>query len=249
MKTSVSTFGAFSLLGIDEGLKAIADAGFDAIDLGLDSLFPPKDTIDEAYAAYLLDEKRIRDMIDTLKEGLKKYGISVPNVSASKFLFYIPLAVLVSCNLWFGVTLNYSVTETVLYIVSMFGVGFLEEFLFRGLLFKAMEKNGLRSAVIVSSITFGIGHIINLFNGSGADLVSNLCQIFSAVAFGFLFVIIFFRSKSLLPCIFAHIAINSLNVFAKEITPQTNIIVSVILTVIAIAYTLILHKTLPKTTE
>ncbi|MBQ4627600.1 MAG: CPBP family intramembrane metalloprotease [Clostridia bacterium] len=184
------------------------------------------------------------------KQGLlKKYGISSPNASASKFLFYIPLAVLVSCNLWFGVTLNYSVTETVLYIVSMFGVGFLEEFIFRGLLFKAMEKNGLRSAVIVSSITFGIGHIINLFNGSGADLVSNLCQIFSAVAFGFLFVIIFFRSKSLLPCIFAHIAINSLNAFAREITPQTNIIVSVILTVIAIAYTLILLKALPKTTE
>ena len=82
MKTSVSTFGAFSLLGIDEGLKAIADAGFDAIDLGLDSLFPPKDTIDEAYAAYLLDEKRIRDMIDTLKEGLKKYGISVGQAHA-----------------------------------------------------------------------------------------------------------------------------------------------------------------------
>ena len=184
------------------------------------------------------------------KQGLlKKYGISVPNVSASKFLFYIPLAVLVSCNLWFGVTLKYSVTETVLYIVSMFGVGFLEEFIFRGLLFKAMEKNGLRSAVIVSSITFGIGHIINLFNGSGADLVSNLCQIFSAIAFGFLFVIIFFRSKSLLPCIFAHIAINSLNAFAREITPQTNIIVSVIITAIAIAYTLILLKTLPKTTE
>ena len=184
------------------------------------------------------------------KQGLlKKYGISVPNVSASKFLFYIPLAVLVSCNLWFGVTLNYSVTETVLYIVSMFGVGFLEEFIFRGLLFKAMEKNGLRSAVIVSSITFGIGHIINLFNGSGADLVSNLCQIFSAVAFGFLFVIIFYRSKSLLPCIFAHITINSLNAFAREITPQTNIIVSVIITAIAIAYTLILLKTLPKTTE
>lgn len=184
------------------------------------------------------------------KQGLlKKYGISSPNASASKFLFYIPLAVLVSCNLWFGVTLNYSVTETVLYIVSMFGVGFLEEFIFRGLLFKAMEKNGLRSAVIVSSITFGIGHIINLFNGSGADLVSNLCQIFSAVAFGFLFVIIFFRSKSLLPCIFAHITINSLNAFAREITPQTNIIVSVIITAIAIAYTLILLKTLPKTTE
>ena len=82
MKTSTSTFGAFSLLGIDEGLKAIAEAGFDAIDLGLDALFPQKDTIDEEYAAYLLDEKRIRDMIDQLKEGLKKYGLSVGQAHA-----------------------------------------------------------------------------------------------------------------------------------------------------------------------
>jgi len=184
------------------------------------------------------------------KHGLlKKYGISAPNASASKFLYYIPLVVLVSCNLWFGVTLNYSVAETVLYIVSMVGVGFLEEFIFRGLLFKAMEKNGLKSAIIVSSVTFGIGHIINLINGSGADIVSNLCQVFSAIAFGFLFVVIFYRSESLLPCIVAHCTINSLNVFAKEITPQTNIIVSVVLTVMAVAYTFILLKTLPKTTE
>ncbi len=82
MKTSVSTFAAFSLLGIDGGLRAIAEAGFDAIDLGLDALFPQKDTIDAEYEADLLDEKRIRDMIDTLKEGLKKYGLSVGQAHA-----------------------------------------------------------------------------------------------------------------------------------------------------------------------
>jgi sugar phosphate isomerase/epimerase len=82
MKTSVSTFGAFTLLGIDGALKAISEAGFDAIDLGLDSLFPQKDTIDEAYAAYLLDETRIRETIDPLKEGLKKYGLSVGQAHA-----------------------------------------------------------------------------------------------------------------------------------------------------------------------
>lgn len=82
MKTSVSTFGAFSQLGIDEGLRAIAKAGFDAIDLGLDSLFPQKDTIDEAYLAYLLDEKRIRAFIDAVKEGLQKYGITVGQAHA-----------------------------------------------------------------------------------------------------------------------------------------------------------------------
>lgn len=177
---------------------------------------------------------------------LKKYGIVKPNASSSRFLFYIPLVIIVSCNVWFGVMLNYSVIETLLYIISMIGVGFLEEFIFRGLLFRAMEKNGLYSAIIVSSITFGIGHIINLFNGSGADILSNLCQIISAVAFGFLFVVIFYRSQSLLSCIATHSAINALSVISKETTLSSGVVSSLIITVIAIAYTLVLLKTLPK---
>ena len=88
MKTSVSTFGAFSLLGIDGGLRAIAEAGFDAIDLGLDALFPQKDTIDEEYGAYLLDEKRIRETVDAVKEGLQTYGLTVGQAHAPSA--YVP---------------------------------------------------------------------------------------------------------------------------------------------------------------
>lgn len=88
MKTSVSTFAAFSMLGIDEGLRAIAEAGFDAIDLGLDSVFVQKDTIDEAYEAYLLDEKRIRETVDAVKAGLKKYGLTVGQAHAPNA--YVP---------------------------------------------------------------------------------------------------------------------------------------------------------------
>ena len=91
---------------------------------------------------------------------LIKYGICSVKVPASKFLFYIPLAVIVSCNLWFGVSFNYPLADSCFYVISMVCVGFIEEFIFRGLLFRAMEKNGLKSAVIVSSVTFGIGHII-----------------------------------------------------------------------------------------
>lgn len=82
MKTSISTFGAFSLLGIDEGLRAIAEAGFDAIDLGLDALFPQKDTMDEAYEAYLLDEIRIRETVDAVRAGLQTYGLTVGQAHA-----------------------------------------------------------------------------------------------------------------------------------------------------------------------
>ena len=130
----------------------------------------------------------------------------------------------------------------------MFCVGFLEEMIFRGFLFKAMAKNGIKSAIIVSSVTFGIGHIVNLINGSGATLLPNLCQVVSAIAIGFLFVVMFYRGKSLIPCILAHQFINVTSFFANEsaIDNTTRIVQSVIICVIALVYACILLKTLPK---
>jgi len=68
----------------------------------------------------------------------------------------------------------------------------------------------------VSSVTFGIGHILNLINGSGAELLPNLLQVVYATAAGFMFVMIYLRSGSLLVCIAAHGIFNALSVFADE---------------------------------
>lgn len=176
-----------------------------------------------------------------------KFGLCRPKVKSSKYLYYIPLLLIISCNLWFGVTLNFSAAETTLYIGSMVCVGFLEEVIFRGFLFKAMCRDSVKAAVIVSSVTFGIGHIINLFNGSGADLLSNICQICYAVAAGFMFVIIFYRGGSLWPCIITHSTVNALSVFADESgqTAAMEIISALALTAIALVYTIVLTKTLP----
>ena len=178
----------------------------------------------------------------------ERYGLCKSSVPARKLLYYVPLIVLATGNLWNGVAVNYSLAGAVCRIICMLCVGFVEEVIFRGFLFKAMAKNNLKSAVIVSSVTFGIGHLVNLFNGSGMDLANNLCQIIYAVAVGFLFVTIFYYSGSLLPCIITHSAINTLNTFANEaaLTAERQIIYTLVTTVLAVAYTLILTKTLPK---
>ena len=121
----------------------------------------------------------------------------------------------------------------------MLCVGFLEEVIFRGLLFTAIARNNIKSAVIISSVTFGIGHIINLFNGSGMELVSNLCQIVFAIAVGFLLVTIFSRGGSLLPCILVHSAINTLGTFANdaELTMQTQLLHLAALILLTVGYT------------
>lgn len=183
------------------------------------------------------------------KNGLlEKYGLCKTDVGASKFMYYVPLVILASCNFWLGISMNGSWVEFILYAISMICVGFIEEIIFRGFLFRAMEKDGLKSAVIVSSVTFGIGHIVNLINGSGATLLANFCQVVSAVAFGFLFVILYYRGKSIIPCILTHSAINISSFFANEnaMNDKTRIIHSLILCAIALAYTVVLIKTLPK---
>ena len=171
-----------------------------------------------------------------------KYGLCKPKLSAAKMLYYIPLLVLLTANLWYGVALNMSPLETALYVLSMFCVGFLEELIFRGLLFQAMTRDGVKSAIIVSSVTFGIGHIVNLINGSGAELLPNLLQVLYAMAIGFAFVMIYWKTKSLMPCIIVHSVFNGLSAFANEatMTPQRQIISGILLAVIAGGYALYL---------
>ena len=178
----------------------------------------------------------------------KRYGLCKSPVPACRFLYYVPLLILASGNLWNGVAVNYTPVETACRIVCMLCVGFLEEVIFRGFLFEAIAKDNIKSAIVISSVTFGIGHIINLFNGSGMDLANNLCQIAFAVAVGFLLVTIFYRGGSLLPCILVHAAINTLGTFANDanFTAEMHLLHLAVLIAVTVVYTLILTRTLPQ---
>ena len=159
-------------------------------------------------------------------------------------LWYVPLIILASVNLWLGAVLNYTITETLLYMGAMFCAGFLEEVIFRGFLFQALLPGGWKSAVLISSLTFGLGHLVNLFNGSGAELFASLLQVCYAFAVGFLFTILFWRTGSLRACILTHGTLNALSVFANE-TARTTVIDSLTaaaLTILALAYTFYLLR-------
>ena len=175
------------------------------------------------------------------------YGLKKSNTPASRMLFYIPLGILLIINVWNGFTLNYTILETVLYVLSMFIVGFLEEVIFRGLLFKEMSKDGLVGAIIVSSLTFGIGHIINLFNGSNMDLLSNIMQIIYATSAGFMFVMVYLKTDSIIICILIHGLFNALSAFSISYNDITvEVVISLVITLITLAYGLFILFNLNK---
>lgn len=177
-------------------------------------------------------------------EFKEKYGLCSFEANVKEYLYFVPLVLLASTNLWWGFRMNLTLVESVLYVISMLCVGFLEEVIFRGFLFKAMCKTNVKQAIIISSVTFGFGHIVNLLNGR--DIPETLMQICYAVAIGFLFTIIFYKGKSLWPCIVTHSACNSLSAFANtEDAPIWHGIVgSLFLCVASLAYAVyIIYKT------
>ena len=179
------------------------------------------------------------------KNGLLEfYGLCKSKIPASKMLFYIPVLAMLTANLWYGIGICVSPIEAVCYVLTMLCVGFLEEVIFRGLLFNAMRKDGVKSAILVSSLTFGMGHIINLFNGSGAELLPNLLQVVYATAAGFMFVMIYYKTESLIVCIVAHGVFNALSVFVNEakVTDTMHILSCVFLIVVCGGYGAYLAK-------
>ncbi len=161
-------------------------------------------------------------------------GLCRLNGRFSSFCYFIPLIVISSVNFWNGVTINFSAEETMLYIISMCFVGFLEEVIFRGLLFKGMCKTNVTVAMIVSSLTFGMGHIVNLLLGE--PVFDTLLQLIYASAIGFCYTAVFYVSGSILPCILSHVVVNSTSAFAIEPVDKIHIIITIVQTVISTGY-------------
>ena len=180
------------------------------------------------------------------KNKLKQYyGLrQVASADYRKYLYFLPLLILATANLWNGMVFEHAFLDTFLFIVCMLFIGFLEEIIFRGFLFKALSRKNVRSALLISSVTFGMGHIVNLLNG--ADFLPTLLQIGYATAIGFLFTVLFLKTKSLWPGILAHAVINATSLFAVEGNGSIQLISSLVMVVLSVGYALYLLRIVPE---
>ena len=158
-----------------------------------------------------------------IRNGLsEKYGLGHFKGDRKRFLFFIPLIIMSCINLKNGLGLNASAAVSLLMMVNLAVAGYVEEIIFRGFLFRAMAKDNLRSAIIVSAITFGAGHIVNLANT--ADTLGVLLQVCYAIVIGFMYTIIVYKGVSLWPCIASHMFVNGSSTFALEQGPFSDLI-------------------------
>lgn len=166
------------------------------------------------------------------------YGFSKVN-GIRKYLYFFPLFIIATVNIWGGVAVKNSALEIFLYILFMFNAGFIEEVLFRGFLYKLMSKKHPKIAILVSALTFGMGHIVNLINGE--EFVPTMLQLCYATAIGWLFVEIFIKSKSIVPCIITHCVLNALSIFNVD-NEIMNYVASFLLIIISVSYALFVKR-------
>lgn len=150
-----------------------------------------------------------------LHNGLgEQFGLCGFRGKLRGWLWFMPLILMSCVNLKNGLGLNAPSVVSLLMMVNMALAGYVEEVIFRGFLFRAMAKENLRSAILVSAVTFGVGHLVNLANT--ADTLGVLLQVCYAIVIGFLYTVIVYRGGSLWPCVASHMFVNGTSVFARE---------------------------------
>ncbi len=180
------------------------------------------------FSVLLLMYTRKYELIKTI--GLAKIGFD----DVKKSLFYLPLALIALANGVFFFDKTITLPDVILTLFFMILVAFLEELLFRGFLLKSIEQRSTtKTAIIISGVTFGFGHIVNVFNGYSG--MSQITQIVLAVLIGIVLAVLFVHTKSIVPGIIFHFIFNTASALSKDVPPLYDYIsVGVILLITAI---------------
>lgn len=162
-----------------------------------------------------------------------------PNTDTKTMLFYLPVIVLPFLNLFYGINYELSIIDVLALLAMYIGVGFMEEIIFRGLMFEALTAKWNRYVVVIFiSLTFAIGHIVSVV-AIGQSMPDTILQIINALVVGFMFMLIILASGNLTVCVIVHVLYNFLSSISMINSTNTSIIyANLIITALYFVYLL-----------
>lgn len=144
------------------------------------------------------------------RKRLSVYGICFPKHWRKKDIGWLmPLLSFPFINMYLKGNQTMLQNSLITFLLMLFTV-FLEELLFRGyLLVYLFEKYGIDNkwiGMIISSVLFGMFHIVNLFQG--ADISYTMIQMLCACGIGLCLCVLVAHYKSIFPGVIVHYLIN-----------------------------------------
>lgn len=133
------------------------------------------------------------------KTGLSliKCGFRLQNRNTlKKVMHYIPLILIeITAIVLLGFSSEITIKQYIVLLLFVIAVGFNEEIYFRGIAYNFLLVKGSKTAIIFSSIIFGVLHLANALNGK--SLVYLILQMIFAFLVGFVLAEIVNITKSL----------------------------------------------------
>jgi hypothetical protein len=188
---------AFSALAV-----LVAAAGIELLGAGLTNLRLPalasRLTIEAVFCAYVI-------FLLTRLRWWQEAGFKLPRSGRTLLAFLplliLPIAVVVSSGFKAA-----SAGQMIGFAILTLMVGFAEEGLLRGVALRAMLPIGLTRAAVLSSVFFGIGHLLNLWHGSSPSAV--IVQMIYSTLLGIGFAGVRLYTGTIWPAIAAHVLID-----------------------------------------
>ncbi len=175
------------------------------------------------------------------KKRAKYFGFNKIKTD-SKIVLFMPMLIIPLINLLYLFNPEHSVEQNIFTLIFIgIYIGVMEELIFRSFLFRAIEERfNVKCAIAVSSVVFGLYHLVNL-TAMSIELV--ILQVIYSAAIGVSFAVVFHISKSLFPCIIIH-ALTDITafLFAEDMHITFEVIGLVITIFIAVFYCVLYAK-------
>lgn len=189
---------------------------------------------------------------------IKVKRLLFPRVGYKELLLLLPYLIVALNNIpFFSFALNkvavlsdVSANTVAWYIVACFSGAFLEESVFRGLVFPSLlrkfegRKNDVFIAALISSALFGLTHFVNLFGGASVGAVA--MQVGYSFLVGGMCAVAMYISGSIIYSVLLHFIFNfgglmtEYEIISGTLWTPLTIILTIIITLLAIIFTLII---------
>ncbi|NUU74574.1 CPBP family intramembrane glutamic endopeptidase [Paenibacillus xylanilyticus] len=147
--------------------------------------------------------------------------------------YYIPLLLVLGTIALKGFT-ELTLTKVIFFVFFTLLVAFVEETVYRGLIFKTLLRRSAMAAVVTSSILFSVTHMLNAL--SGQSVADTMLQLVYALLLGAVLALLMLKNGNIIPLILFHFIHNLIQFLSDDLQDANTLPYDLFLLVVLVFY-------------
>ena len=185
-------------------------------------------------------------LFTSMTKNWKRYGFnSVGKMDKASRSLFIPLFVIALLPLVVGFSNDLKAQDIIYIILFMAIVAFAEETMFRGVVFRTLQKKNNVYAIWGSCLLFSIPHLLNALNGINS--VDAIVQTLYALVIGLILAMLMIQTNNIVLLIIFHFTNNTVSSITRsDVSASFELYFTSFILVIGVVYAIYLYRTLRK---